>query len=228
MAKRKITINETAGAVLILLIIGISFFIFNQTQSKEVTWYGSPSKISMSGDFRFYLTNKDGSHYFDLIDARGELQGHYWFWAIPKDISAESVEIKQIFSILNKNNVYKITGTKDEDDCDYYVDTNLSGICVPSLTIHTITKVGVEFYCPEYYGKREYYYDGITSFIQFEKEQYPDIDLETLVAKRLKTIIENGCRQKPVDLRTWSEDIKEAYNDLYTTYKPTLSPNTQH
>ncbi len=126
---RSSILAEYAPMFLITLVflLGI-FYLANKTSQKEV-WYGMPAKISMSNDFRFYQT-----------DQKGQRIGNNWFWAVPID----TYDTKNIYKILEPSGIYKITGIRDEDDCNYYNDTEFAGMCVPNLTLLGISRIGTD------------------------------------------------------------------------------------
>jgi len=116
--------------IVLVLLFGASSLVDKVPQ--KMVWYGIPSKISTSGDFRFYPS-----------DERGRLLDEHWFWAVPKDIN-DTKNIQKIYEILDPQGVYKITGTRDADDCGYYSDLDEVGNspCVASLTLLDINRVG--------------------------------------------------------------------------------------
>lgn len=76
-------------------------------------------------------------------DKRGQRFDEHWFLAVPKDIN-DIENIQKIYEILEPQGVYKITGTRDEDDCGYYSGLEEVGDfpCVASLTLLDIVRVG--------------------------------------------------------------------------------------
>ena len=132
---KKFHSNIFAEYLSMFLIMAVFFFgviYLADKISQKVVWYGIPSKISMSGDFRFYPS-----------DEKGQRLDEHWFWAVPEDIN-DVENIQKIYEILEPQGVYKITGTRDEDDCDYYRDSGKVGDfpCVASLTLLGIVRVG--------------------------------------------------------------------------------------
>jgi len=54
------------------------------------------------------------------------------------------LRIQKIYEILEPQGVYKITGTRDEDDCDYYSDSSeiKDFPCVAGLTLFDVVRLG--------------------------------------------------------------------------------------
>jgi hypothetical protein len=121
--------NYILFIIVVLLICG--FFLFKIRPQNEV-WYGTPTKISLSGDFRFNRTDENGN----LI------RSEHWFWAIPKDLH-DTNEIDHIYDLLQNNTrgIYKITGLRDPDDCHYYEAGPMIGTCIKSLIINSIIRI---------------------------------------------------------------------------------------
>jgi len=123
---------EYLPVFLIILVLLFGAFYLADKTSQKVVWYGIPSKISTSGDFRFYPS-----------DEKGQRLDEHWFWAVPEDIG-DVENIQKIYEILEPQGLYKIIGIRDEDDCGYYKDSGEIGDfpCVASLTIIDIIRVG--------------------------------------------------------------------------------------
>jgi len=131
----------TYRSVLLLGLVILAILFFNRSNEPVVdsgpeklksVWYGSPSKISLSGDFRFDSTDQNGDRIKD---------GH-WFWALPRDLQ-DTENIDRIFTMLSENpkGTYKLTGVRDEDDCNYYEAGPLVGTCVQSIIIDNISLI---------------------------------------------------------------------------------------
>jgi len=105
--------------------------LFPYSEEDIGIWYGTPVKISLSGDFRFNRTDKEGK-----IVANST-----WFWAIPAE-SSES-EKDRIADLLWKNpeGIYEITGTRDSDECNYYESGPLVGTCIQTILAEDITLI---------------------------------------------------------------------------------------
>lgn len=91
---------------------------------KSVVRYGGLFRFSGSGDMRF--------SYFDMEKNifLNEWDGHPWFFG--------SVDAKYVDYIGNHSDyVFKITGRKVEDDCDYYGD----GRCMENIIVDKIEAV---------------------------------------------------------------------------------------
>ena len=94
---------------LIILVI-ITVTIIKLNLPIYITYYGYLSKISNSGETRFRFTGSD-------------LNNQYaWFWAMPADVPSDREATDKWIKYLqgNQEATFKITGTKGEDDCDYY------------------------------------------------------------------------------------------------------------
>ncbi len=95
------------------------------TPETLVERYGVLRKSSTSGDMRF--------DYYDIQQEKvlDNFEGHPWFFA-SKDMSMTDEYFKYLQE--NKDAVFKITGKKEEDDCDYYGD----GRCLENITVDEI------------------------------------------------------------------------------------------
>ncbi|KKT42647.1 MAG: hypothetical protein UW64_C0016G0009 [Microgenomates group bacterium GW2011_GWC1_44_37] len=98
-----------------------------------VTYYGVVSRISTSGEARFnwYDTNTKR-----VIDPDNQ---YAWFWAMPIKVPDDTTLTDKWVKFIqdNKDSVFKITGTKGEDDCDYWGDWTQNK-CMQNIDIKTI------------------------------------------------------------------------------------------
>lgn len=101
-------------------------------EAERVVRYGTVKTFSTSGDMRFY--------YYDIEKdiALDNWQGYPWFFAAPEDLN-DVEKINDIYNYVenNQNSVFKIIGTKEKDDCDYYN----AKTCLENITIKEIKKV---------------------------------------------------------------------------------------
>jgi hypothetical protein len=114
----------------LITILLIAFFFFQKSNSVER--YGVVRGYSSSGDARF--------NYYDIerkevLDSQG---GYRWFWALPENMMEEK-SIDEYYNYIRDNSdaVFKIKGSKWEDDCDYYSD----GSCLEQILVEEIKVV---------------------------------------------------------------------------------------
>jgi hypothetical protein len=104
----------------------------NTIMPVEVERYGIVFRNSTSGDMRFY--------YYDM--AKGiildKFQGYPWFFAAIDNLN-DNKTLDDYFSYVQNhpNYVFKITGQKQADDCEYFG----KGVCVETITIKNIEAV---------------------------------------------------------------------------------------
>lgn len=130
----------------VLLIIIVIFIFLSKNKKQEInslsptaknkevnssnliTYYGQVNKISTSGEARFWI--------YDIKLQKTKDSMYDWFWAMPKDIPGnQELTDKWIdFIQKNKHSVFKITGIKIQDDCDYY-DLNH---CIEDINVKKI------------------------------------------------------------------------------------------
>ena len=99
---------------------------------KEIERYGIIITNSTSGSLRLRYYDQDKKKTLD------NFEGHPSFWASVQD-SRDSEEASKLFDYVEKNkeSVFKIEGTKDSDDCDFYGN----GVCLENVTIKKIEAV---------------------------------------------------------------------------------------
>lgn len=126
--KPLITLVVTA---ILLAVLYYSLIGAMDLDANLVTWYGIPSKISLSGDFRFYQT-----------DIHGKRFGDVWFWAIPENLQDRG-NVDKIFNLLSQNStsVFKVSGERVADDCGYYEAGTSAGICISSISVRDVILV---------------------------------------------------------------------------------------
>ncbi|MBU4257272.1 hypothetical protein KJ586_00755 [Patescibacteria group bacterium] len=103
-----------------------------EKEAGRVVRYGIVKTFSTSGDMRFY--------YYDIEKgiALDNWQGYPWFFATPENLN-DGEKIDDLYNYVenNQNSVFKIIGTKEKDDCDYYD----ARTCLENITIKEIKKV---------------------------------------------------------------------------------------
>lgn len=111
------------GLITILLIAALFF-----QKSNSVERYGTLLRSSTSGDVRF--------SYYD-IDQKKSLEswdGKPWFFAL----ASEDETDKYLDYIQeHQGSVFKITGKKEVDDCDYFSD----GTCLENISVEKIESI---------------------------------------------------------------------------------------
>lgn len=120
--------------IIILLTIAIAgiFWLFSRNSNRLVERYGVILRSSTSGDMRF--------NYFDI--EKGETvdnyQGYPWFFATIEDIN-DKKKVDDYYNYVENNEkaVFKITGIKEKDDCDYYGN----GTCLESIMVKEIEAI---------------------------------------------------------------------------------------
>ena len=91
--------------------------------------YGVLQRASTSGDMRFDYYDRENGKVLE------NWNGHPWFFATVADLKDDK-NIDDYFDYVQKNkeSVFKITGIKEKDDCDYYGD----GSCLEDITVEKI------------------------------------------------------------------------------------------
>lgn len=107
-----------------------------EASKQQITYYGYVNKISTSGEARFW--------YFDIKtnDFVKPKTYYSWYWAMPVNVPNDLTLTDKWFKFVNDNinAVFKITGTKGEDDCGYWQFGPKH--CMESIDIKTIEVVG--------------------------------------------------------------------------------------
>ena len=111
------------GLITVLLIT----FLFFQ-KSNSVERYGTLLRSSTSGDVRF--------NYYDIEQQKSleNLDGRPWFFALASENETDDY-LKYIQE--HEGSVFKITGKKEADDCDYFGN----GTCLENISVEGIESV---------------------------------------------------------------------------------------
>lgn len=127
---KKYSLYIVAIPLVILIFIG---FLLWQNRSKNVERYGVVFKNSTSGEMRF--------DYYDMGQKKvlDNWEGHPWFFALAKD-AKDYDKIDYFFNKVkdNSGSVFKIIGTKEKDDCDYYAGGVNDGACMEIIVVSQI------------------------------------------------------------------------------------------
>ncbi len=117
--------------VVLLLSFGV-IILFQRT--RQVVYFGTVNKISTSGESRFQRVDKRSLKVVDPNDQ------YAWFWAMPPIVSDnEKVTDDWVRFIMdNENAVFKITGTRGQEDCGYYGPDH----CIENIDVKKIEVVG--------------------------------------------------------------------------------------
>lgn len=120
---------------IIILTISLSIkkspeIILPDNSIDEIVYYAKLKRISTSGDARFYWYDVDKK---EIIDPDNQ---YTWFFALPTNVPNDSKATDDWIKYIkdNEDSIFKIRGTKKEDDCDYYGQ----GHCVQSININEI------------------------------------------------------------------------------------------
>lgn len=99
----------------------------------KITYYAKVKQISTSGDVRFYWYDTESKQ---IKDSGNQ---YAWFFALPKNVPDDSVATDKWIKFIkdNQNSVFKITGVKETDDCDYYGSEH----CIENIDVKTIEVV---------------------------------------------------------------------------------------
>lgn len=117
--------------IIIPLILLVSFG-FLYLKNNEVERYGVVFRNSTSGNMRFSYYDIQQNKILDSWDS------HPWFFAAIKDLeNYKSVDDVYNYVKNNENSIFKITGTKEKDDCEYYDN----GTCLENITIKEIKSI---------------------------------------------------------------------------------------
>lgn len=103
------------------------------TDKKEIERYGVVITNSSSGSLRL--------RYYDINQKKvlDNWQNYYGFWAaVSEEKGAESAS--ELFDYVQSNieSVFKVMGTKESDDCDYY---GSGGVCLENIRVLRIEAV---------------------------------------------------------------------------------------
>lgn len=100
----------------------------------KVNYYAKVKRVSTSGDIRFYWYDTE------LKQIKNPDDQYSWFFALPKDIPNDNESTDKWVKFIedNKDFVFKITGIKESDDCDYYGPDH----CIENIDIKKIEVVG--------------------------------------------------------------------------------------
>ena len=114
-----------------LVYAGYYFGIY-LPKNNSIERYGILKNHSTSGELRLSYYDMDQKKTLD------SWQGYPWFFALPEDLEHnKKLEDFNSYVESNKDSIFKITGTKDLDDCGYYGN----GTCLESITIKQIEVV---------------------------------------------------------------------------------------
>ena len=103
-------------------------------QNNPVVNYAKVKRISTSGDARFYWYDTDTKLIKNPDDQ------YAWFFALPPFVPYNEITTNNWVKFINDNidSVFKISGTKGKDDCDYWDPDH----CVENIDIKMIEVVG--------------------------------------------------------------------------------------
>ncbi len=118
--------------VSVLVVIGTAGFVQRADAAasslpryvgSRVTYYATLARFSGSGDMRFRWRNSND-----------------WFFALPKDVPFDEAATDRWVNFIadNAGALFKITGTREENDCSYYTQPMR---CIVSVNIDKITPI---------------------------------------------------------------------------------------
>lgn len=124
--------------LLIVLVLTLgTFLVFRLLITK--TYYGYVDKISTSGEARFYWYDIKTNKILNTNDQ------YSWFFALPPQVPDDEIVTDKWVKFIekNKNEVFKITGIRGQDDCDYYGQEH----CIKNIDVKIIEAAGkkIEF-----------------------------------------------------------------------------------
>lgn len=101
-----------------------------QYENEKVEYYAELKRFSTSGDMRFYWYDMDKKQRIKPDDE------YSWFFALPTKVPSDEKATADWVKYIddNKNAVFKISGTREPDDCDYYGPDH----CIQSVNIESI------------------------------------------------------------------------------------------
>ena len=101
-----------------------------------VTYYAKLTTVSTAREARFY--------WYDTVlrQIKASDDKYTWFWAMPQKFIDDTNITDKWFKFMDENNdaVFKITGTRLKDDCDYYGSDH----CIQDVNVKTIEVVGTD------------------------------------------------------------------------------------
>lgn len=100
----------------------------------SVTYYAKLKTISTAREARFYWYDTE------LKNIKSPDDKYAWFWAMPQKFFDDTKISDQWFKFMDDNNdaVFKITGIRLKDDCNYYDSDH----CIEDIDVKTIEVVG--------------------------------------------------------------------------------------
>lgn len=100
---------------------------------KQVVYYAKLTTISTAREARFYWYDTE------LKKIKSPDDKYAWFWAMPQKFFDDTKISDQWFKFMDENNdeVFKITGTRLKDDCDYYDSDH----CIEDIDVKKIEVV---------------------------------------------------------------------------------------
>lgn len=125
--------------LMMLIIVGLLVFSSVSTNVNpntgadsgiQVEYTAVVKNISTSGDTRFYWYDIESK---TIINPNDE---HNWFFALPENVPEDKLATEKWVDLIMSNqvSVFKITGTRAEDDCEYYGPEN----CVQNIAVEKI------------------------------------------------------------------------------------------
>lgn len=114
-------------ALMVIFLLALFFWM-----NRPVERYGVLSRSSTSGDMRFSYYDTEKKKVLD------SWHGYPWFFATIKDLKNEKA-VGNYYEYVqdNQNSVFRITGKKERDDCEYYN----TGVCLENIVISDIEVV---------------------------------------------------------------------------------------
>lgn len=107
----------------------------NNKTGSLVTYYAKLKTISTSREARFYWYDTQ------LKKIKSPDEEYAWFWAMPQKFFEDTELTDKWFKFIDDNNdaVFKISGTRLKDDCDYYDQQH----CIEDIDVKKIEVVGI-------------------------------------------------------------------------------------
>lgn len=103
---------------------------YGDREDNQVTYLAKVKKISTSGDAQFWWYDNTSK---TIVDPNNQ---YAWFFALPSDVPKDSEATDKWVKFIqdNQDSVFKITGTRGNDDCEYWGQDH----CIENINIKSI------------------------------------------------------------------------------------------
>jgi len=109
-------------------------YSLGEKTDEQIIYYAKLKTVSTAREARFYWYDTE------LRMVKASDDKYAWFWAMPQKFFDDTKITDRWFKFMDENNdaVFKITGTRLKDDCDYYGPEH----CIEDIDVKSIEVVG--------------------------------------------------------------------------------------